>query len=93
MTSATASSEDLAMTNNDLDGSTELARLRGARARINELLPRLQKANEAFAAATLPLAQLSELDSDHRQELAARIRAANREWKEVTDLIHQALTG
>jgi hypothetical protein len=76
---------------NHRNGSEALGRLRDARARIDQLLLRLGQANKAFANAARPLDNLSELDSQQRQELAARIRAANQEWEEVTNQINEAI--
>ena len=73
------------------DGSDALGRLRDARKRLDELLPKLGQVNSAFADVTKPVATVSDLDLEHRRELAARIRAANWEWEEVTDQIKDAL--
>jgi hypothetical protein len=72
--------------------SDALVSLHEARLRIANLLPRLEQANKAFASAARPLDNLSEMDSEHRLELAKRIRAANQEWEDVTKLIHEALS-
>ena len=73
------------------NGSDALDRLRVARGLLDELLPKLGEVNRAFADVTKPLATVSDLDLEHRRELAARIRAANREWEVVTDQIKHAL--
>ena len=73
------------------NGSEVLGRLQETRARIDELLPRLEQANKAFADVTRPLHNIAELDSQQRQELAARIRAATEEWEQVTNQINEAL--
>ena len=73
------------------NGSEVLGRLQEAGARIDELLPRLEQANKAFANVTRPLDNISELDSQQRQKLAGRIRAANQEWEQVTNQINEAL--
>ena len=73
------------------NGSEILVRLHEARAQLAELLPKLAQVNEAFVNVTRPLATISDLDLEHRQKLATRIRAANREWEEVTNRINDAL--
>ena len=73
------------------EGRGVLARLHDARARIDELLPRLEQVNKAFANVTKPSAGVWELDSAHRRELARRIRAASQDWEDVTRQINEAL--
>jgi alpha-beta hydrolase superfamily lysophospholipase len=58
---------------------------------LADLMPRFATANEAFAQAARPLDKLSELNSGQRRELVARIRAAEQECEQVTQLINQAL--
>ena len=79
------------MINRGSEGRDELTRLREVRSRIEDLLPRLAQANKAFADATRPLADIADLDSQHRRALAERIRATNQEWEEVTRQINEAL--
>ena len=69
-----------------------LVRLHKAQEQIALLLPRLNRANRAYAEAARPLVFISDLDFDHRRQLAARIRAANQEWEDVTKLIREALS-
>jgi len=79
------------MFNNDSQQNQALKRVHEAHERITLLLPRLEMAKQRFATAAKPLDSLSELDSDHRLQLASSIRAANQEWEEVTRQIAAAL--
>ncbi len=79
------------MIKSNSNGSETLARLHKTRARLDELLPRLEQANTAFADAAKPLASLSDLDLQQRRELTMRIRATIQEWEQVTTQINQAL--
>ena len=73
------------------NGSDVFVRLHEGRAWIDELLTRLEQANKAFANVTRPLDNISDLDSQQRQQLAARIRAANQAWEQITNQISEAL--
>jgi hypothetical protein len=59
--------------------------------RLADLMPRLARANQAFADAARPLNRLAEMDSAQKRALAEGIRAAEKEWEEVTQLVRQAL--
>jgi hypothetical protein len=72
--------------------SDTLVRLHKTQEQVALLLPRLDRANKAYAEAARPLVSISDLDFDHRRQLAARIRAANQEWEDVTKLIREALS-
>ena len=72
--------------------SDTLVRLHKTHEQIALLLPRLDRANKAFAEAARPFVSISDLDFDHRRQLARRIRAANQEWEDVTKLIREALS-
>jgi hypothetical protein len=71
--------------------SDTLLRLQKTQEQIALLLPRLVRANKAYAEAARPLVSIADLDFDHRRQLAGRIRAANQEWEDATKLIHEAL--
>ena len=79
------------MINRNFNGSETLDRLHRIRVRLDELLPRLEEANIAFASATKPLGRLSDLDSQQRRELAKRVRATIGQCEQVTTQINQAL--
>src|SRR4051794_36658661 len=79
------------MINRDNAVPDTVTRLHEIRVQIDDLLPKLDAANQACANATKPLERLAELDLHQRQELAQRIRAAYKERDSVTELIHEAL--
>jgi hypothetical protein len=59
--------------------------------RMQSLMPRLTSANQACAEAALPLAHLAEMNPAQKREVAARIRAAEQEWEQVTHLVNQLI--
>ena len=59
--------------------------------RMAELMPRLADANKAFAVAAAPLERLSEMDFAHQKEVAAHLRAAQKECDELNQVIGELL--
>jgi hypothetical protein len=83
-------SENDAMSNHS--NPDELALTHEVHEQITVLLTKLEQVNKHCADTARPLDRLSELDSEHRRELARNIRAANEEWEEVTRQISEALS-
>jgi hypothetical protein len=79
------------MINNHNAVPDTVTRLHEIRLQIDDLLPKLDEANQACVNATKPLDRLAELDLHQRQQLAERIRAAYKERDSITELIHEAL--
>ena len=57
--------------------------------RLAELMRRLGDATKAFSEAARPLQTLSELDDDQKAHIGRRLRAAEKELEDVTELIKQ----
>jgi hypothetical protein len=71
-----------------LDSAVELHEINR---QMELLMPRLAVATEACAEAAQPLEKMEELDSEQKEAVAARIRATEQEWEEVTQLLDQLL--
>jgi hypothetical protein len=56
------------------------------------LMPKLGDANKACVDAARPLQMLAEMNSAQREAVAAQIRAAQRQWEEITQQVAQLLT-
>jgi hypothetical protein len=66
--------------------------LRDINQQMEQLMPRLTEANQAFFDAARPLEMQVEMDSAQREAVAAQIRAAQRQWEEITQQVAQLLT-
>src|SRR4051812_45598742 len=77
------------MTDYRTETTSTITALHEPNRRLAELMPRLERPNEAFAEAASPLhARGIERGSEER-EIGGRLRAAERELEEVTELIKQ----
>ena len=77
------------MTEYRTETSPSLTALHELNRRLAELMPRLERANKEFADAARPLHTARELNEDQKTEIGGRLRAAERELQEVTNLIKQ----
>src|SRR5262249_15886108 len=79
------------MANNNQVSTDTIASLDEVRKQLTELVQKLAEANQECAIAGRPLDNLAQLDLAQRQDVAQRIRAAEREWETVAQLVDQVL--